>query len=118
MTEQPRPVTSSMLGDAMAHHLWATTRLIDACEALSAEQLAMHAPGTYGTIIATFGHLVGSDRWYLGFFPDFAGGLEELGEAKGATLAELRTEIGRNAHAWHAILSAGLDPDTDVPELT
>jgi uncharacterized damage-inducible protein DinB len=106
------------MGDAMAHHLWATDRLIDACGQLSDEQLSSPAAGIYGSIIDTLGHLVGSDRWYLGFFPDFAGDLPQLGEAEGASLTELRAEMGRNLVAWNAILESGLDPDADVPEIT
>ena len=33
-------MTTSLLGDAFAHHAWATERLIDACAALAPEQLA------------------------------------------------------------------------------
>ena len=52
-------MTSSVLDDAFAHHTWATGRLIEACQALSPEQLDSTVPGTYGSIIATMRHLVG-----------------------------------------------------------
>jgi uncharacterized damage-inducible protein DinB len=118
MTAQHAPVTSSMLGDAIAHHLWATDRLLDACESLSEAQLSSEVAGTYGSIITTFGHMVGTDRWYLGFFPDVARDLEDIGEAEGVPLAQMRVEMHRNADAWRTILLAATDPDADVPELT
>ncbi len=57
-------MSGSMLDDAFAHHIWATERLIDTCEALDPQQLDAGAPGTYGTIHRTLHHLVESDRWY------------------------------------------------------
>jgi len=63
-------MTAALLRDAFAHHLWATGRLIGACTALTPEQLNTPVPGTYGSIVATLGHLVYSDSWYLSFFVD------------------------------------------------
>ncbi|MBA2254531.1 MAG: hypothetical protein H0W07_05410 [Chloroflexi bacterium] len=37
-------MTASLLDDAMAHHSWATERLIDPCKDLTPEQLATPAP--------------------------------------------------------------------------
>ncbi len=62
-------MTASLLGDAFAHHIWASERLIDECAALTPEQLKTPAPGTYGSIIDTLRHLVASGTWYLSFFP-------------------------------------------------
>lgn len=36
---------TTLLDDAMAHHIWATERLIDTCAELSADQLNASAPG-------------------------------------------------------------------------
>ena len=58
-------MAGSPLKDAFAHHVWATTRLIGVCMPLTAEQLQTVAPGTYGPILRTMQHLVGSDSWYL-----------------------------------------------------
>ena len=58
------PMTT-LIDDAFAHHVWATNRLIDACSELTAEQLETSLPGTYGSILDTMRHLVGSDAWYL-----------------------------------------------------
>ena len=58
-------MSSSSLDDAFAHHVWATTRLIDTCLPLTVEQLGTTVPGTYGSIIETMRHLVGGDSDYL-----------------------------------------------------
>jgi uncharacterized damage-inducible protein DinB len=107
-------MTRSLLYDAMAHHIWATERLIDACAGLTPEQLRTPMPGTYGPIIATFGHLVSSDGWYLGFFRDWTNAIDE--ENTDVTLAELRTAITATGAAWMEVLEGELDPDSDMVE--
>jgi uncharacterized damage-inducible protein DinB len=106
-------MTTSLLHDAMAHHIWATERLIDACEALTPDQLRSPAPGIYGPIIATLGHLVGSDGWYLNFFRDWTNLIDEDADV---TLAELRSAITANGAAWMEVLAGELDADADMVE--
>lgn len=106
-------MTTSLLDDAMAHHVWATERLIDECAALTTEQLATPAPGTYGSILDTFRHLVSSDCWYLTFF-----GAEPqlIEEDSTSTLDELRSAITTNGKAWMELLAGGLDGEADIVE--
>jgi uncharacterized damage-inducible protein DinB len=106
-------MTTSLLDDAMAHHIWATERLIDECAALTPEQLATPAPGTYGSIFNTFRHLVSTDCWYLTFF-----GTEPqlIEEDSAATLDELRSAITTNGKAWTELLDGGLDGEADIVE--
>ncbi len=104
---------SSLLGDAFAHHIWATERLLDACAELSPEQLRTAVPGTYGSILATLRHLVGSDCWYLSFFRD---DVSEPAEDSDLTIDELRSIIMSNGKAWMELLDDVLDPDRDVVE--
>ena len=54
-----------MLVEAFRYHKWANLHLLDVCAKLSDRQLQWTAPGTYGTIAATFQHLVGAERRYL-----------------------------------------------------
>ena len=54
-------MTTSILNDAFAHHVWATVQLIETCEGLTDEQLRTPVPGTYGSIIDTLRHLVTAD---------------------------------------------------------
>jgi uncharacterized damage-inducible protein DinB len=106
-------MTTSLLRDAMAHHIWATERLIDACEALTPDQLRSPAPGIYGPIIATLGHLVGSDGWYLNFFRHWTNLIDEDADV---TLAELRSAITANGAAWMEVLAGELHADADMVE--
>ena len=43
-------MTTSLLDDAMAHHIWATQRLIDACTDLTPEQLAIFQRVTWDAV--------------------------------------------------------------------
>jgi len=107
-------MTKSLLHDSMAHHIWATERLIDFCEALTPEQLRAPVPGTYGPIIATFAHMVSSDGWYLNFFRDWTNAIDE--ENTDVTLAELRSAITTNGAAWMELLAGALDGEADMVE--
>ena len=49
----------------MQHDVWATEKLIERCRKLTAEQLELTTPGTYGTIRATLAHIVLADEGYL-----------------------------------------------------
>jgi uncharacterized damage-inducible protein DinB len=106
-------MTGSLLGDAFAHHIWATQRLIDECAALTPEQLAQPAAGTYGSIIDTLRHLVASDCWYLSFF---AQGTASIAEDAETSLAELRVVVTENGAAWTQLLSGAVDADTEMVE--
>ncbi len=106
-------MTASLLDDAFAHHVWATGRLIDECAALTPEQLSTPAPGTYGSILETFRHLVSTDCWYLTFFRDEPQAVEEGVEV---SLDELRSAITSNGTKWKELLARDLDPEEDVVE--
>jgi uncharacterized damage-inducible protein DinB len=105
-------MTSSPLGDAFAHHVWATERLIDACTQLTPEQLRTPVAGTYGSVIETLHHLVESDGGYLAHVR----GQRRTPLAQNAGLAELRSTITRNGRAWSEYLAGSVDPDEDMLE--
>jgi uncharacterized damage-inducible protein DinB len=63
--DPPREWWTPLLRRFLGHHLWATERLLEHCRSLSPQQLALTAPGTYGSIVDTLDHLVSSDRSYL-----------------------------------------------------
>jgi uncharacterized damage-inducible protein DinB len=100
-------MSRSLLGDAFAHHVWATLRLIDTCLSLNPEQLGRGVPGTYGSILETMRHLVGADSSYL-----FAlsGGRTPLIDEDQMDLSELRTAMEGNGAGWSALLARELDP--------
>lgn len=106
-------MTTSLLDDAMAHHIWATETLIDTCRELPLESLTSPAPGTYGSILDTLRHLAASDCFYLTFFRDGPPRIEDGAEAD---LEELRSVITANGRDWRALLVRGLDGEADTAE--
>jgi uncharacterized damage-inducible protein DinB len=107
-------MTRHPLEDAFRHNAWATVRLIDACAALTLEQLATDVPGTYGSIHRTLHHLVDSDTWYLSFFREevIVQMDDELRE-----LPELRAAIEANGVLWLEVLADEPDPDRQIEDL-
>jgi uncharacterized damage-inducible protein DinB len=101
-------MTRSVLADAFAHHVWATTRLIDACLPLSGPKLATAVPGTYGSILDTMRHLVGADAGYLNALTE--GRLPRIDE-DALGLDGLRSEMAAHGPAWAELLAADPDPD-------
>jgi uncharacterized damage-inducible protein DinB len=106
-------MTASLLDDAMAHHLWATDVLIDACAELPPEALSTHAPGTYGSILDTLRHLVASDCFYLTFFRD---GPPRVDEDAQPGLDQLRSVMAANGRDWMELLSTGPSGEADTVE--
>ena len=101
-------MTRSLLADAFDHHVWATLQVLDLLAPLTEDQLATNVPGTYGSILDTARHLVGSDRWYL--FVQSGGDVDQI-EEEGMSIAELRAAMTPNAGHWQAILAQNPDPD-------
>ena len=106
-------MSTSLLDDAMAHHIWATETLIDACRALPPEALAAPAAGAYGSILDTLRHLVASDCFYLTFFREDP---PRVGEDADLGLDELREVISANGRDWMALLSRGPDGEAGTVE--
>lgn len=104
-------MSPTLLVDAFGHHTWATLRLLDACLALSPEQLETTVPGTYGSILDTMRHLVGGDASYL--FVLTGGSRPEI-EEEGMGLAELLEAMVANGAAWASFVERELEPDSVV----
>lgn len=107
-------MASSLLQDAFAHHVWATTQLVDACLPLTPEQLGTVVPGTYGSILETMRHLIGSDSWYLF---DITGDPARRVDEERMDLRELRAVIEADGPAWSTFLAQGPDPDVFLTEV-
>jgi uncharacterized damage-inducible protein DinB len=84
-----------LLIEAFRYNKWANLHLLDVCAKLSEEQLQLTAPGTYGTIAATFLHLLSAEQRYLrrliGANPD----INER-DAKPPSLEKLREHAARS----------------------
>jgi len=100
-----------LLSDAFGHHVWATIRVFDACQALEPAQLDTTVPGTYGSIIDTLRHLVGADCGYLVALTE--GRTPEIDEEH-MDLPALRAQMEANGPEWAAIVAQDIDPDGDV----
>ena len=107
-------MTGSVLYEAFAHHVWATTRLIDTCLTLSPEQLETTVPGTYGSILETMRHLVEGEPSYL---VPLTGDRSLLVDVESMSLPELRAAMESYGAAWSAFLAQDLDPDAMVHEV-
>ena len=99
------------MADAFAHHIWASVRLIDACLALTPEQLQTNVPGTYGSILDTQRHIVGADASYLHVLSGMRTAQIEEDEMD---LAALRATMERHGPEWAAVLDADPDPSAMV----
>ena len=104
-------MTRPLLADAFDHHIWATLRLMDACLPLSDEQLSSGAPGTYGSILETWRHLVGADAGYL--YGITGGRFAAIEEAE-MDLPALRATMEGHRDHWAAVVAESVDPDLDV----
>ena len=99
-------MTTSPLQDAFDHHVWATLRILDACDALSAEQLQSTAPGTYGSILETLRHTVGADTGYLWVLTD---GRRSQVDEDSMDLPAMRAAMGDNGPMWDDLLAQDQD---------
>jgi uncharacterized damage-inducible protein DinB len=121
-THGARPGASRYIGrmggplmeDAFAHHVWATLRLVDTCLALSPQQLETTVPGTYGSILDTLRHCIGSDAWDL-FVA--TGDRASLIDEDDMHLSELRGAMESHGPAWSRLLAQDLDPDAVLDEV-
>lgn len=107
-----RPVTKPILADAFDHHVWATLRVIDACMALTPEQLETTVPGTFGSILATLRHIVGADSWYL--YRTSGGRVDPIEDEDSMDVASLRSAMEGYADAWASVLADDPHPDTVI----
>jgi uncharacterized damage-inducible protein DinB len=92
------------------YHLWATERLLDHCRTLSPEQLALSAPGTYGSIDATLDHMVSSDRSYLS---RLMGG-KRMPALNAGGPGPLLEHLARQSKDWMTYLDSGPDFDAMI----
>lgn len=92
------------------HHKWANLRLIDFCRDLTAEQLELTVPGTFGDTLQTLRHVVANEAHYLTFIAQ-APAVEPYPQRGNFTgWAALRAKAVETADAWLA-LAAKIDDD-------
>lgn len=100
----------AILRRAFGHHAWATETLLAACLQLSPEQLALTAPGTYGSILDTLDHMISSNRSYLSRLQ----GTGRKPPLQAGALQPLQEEFQRTAEGWLGYLDSKPDFDTRI----
>ncbi len=107
-------MSSSLLEAAFAHHVWATSRVIEACLDLSDEDLKTNVPGTRGPMLDTLRHLVLSDAFDLF---TLTGDRTFYIDDEHLSLADARVVMERNGSGWAEYVSRPLDADETVHEV-
>src|SRR5260370_12370110 len=83
-----------LLVEAFRYNKWANLHLLDVCASFTDEQLAMTAPGTYGTIASTFFHMLAAEQRYIKRLGGGEPRINERSEFPG--MAVLRAEAVRS----------------------
>jgi len=110
-TQGGEPVNGALL-ETFRHNSWATRQLLAFCRDLSEEQLAASATGTYGSIRATFNHIVLSDGRYLRRLAgDAPAWVDRPDEAELDELTAWTEEAGQR---WERFLSEPVDAERVV----
>jgi uncharacterized damage-inducible protein DinB len=98
-----------LLLEAFRHNAWATRRLLSFCRDLTADQLDATATGTFGSIVATFNHVIYADANYLPrpkmTRPAWASDEDNVV----SDLAELERRVDETAGLWEKYLANPLD---------
>jgi uncharacterized damage-inducible protein DinB len=58
-------VATDVLRQALRYNRWANLQLLEVCSGLSDEQLQLSSSGTYGSVAATWQHLLAAEQRYL-----------------------------------------------------
>jgi uncharacterized damage-inducible protein DinB len=108
-------MTEDHLRSIVGHHVWATLELLDRCASLTAAELALTMPGTYGSIHATLAHLVAADRRY---WCGITGGERvSWSAADPPPVATLRAEAERQRSGWTDVLDRIDEVDCTMPAI-
>ena len=102
-----------ILVEAFRYNRWANLHLLDVCAGLSDEQLQLTTPGTYGTIAATFMHLVSAEQRYLRRFGVGEPRINERDAFPG--LAVLREHAARSGEQLIEV-AGRINPDDAIEE--
>ena len=98
---------NEILIDCVDHSLWATRTLIDFCRDTPRETLDAKGVGTFGTIVETFNHFIGSEPGYIQRII----GEEKTREPDTADFKELRRRVDAAEAVWRRFLRTNWDPE-------
>jgi uncharacterized damage-inducible protein DinB len=95
------------LVDSVNHNLWATRTLIAFSRAVPRETLDAKGVGTYGTILETFNHVIGSEPGYI---QDIIGEQRTRGPDTD-DFDELLKRVDEAEGLWRRFLATDWDPE-------
>ena len=96
--------------DPLRHNAWATSRLLEFCGSLSAEQLGATSRGTYGSVLATLQHIIGAEGRYRMRLADTAPDWPRQPEDS-EDLDELVRMADDMARFWDELAAGDFDPE-------
>lgn len=100
---------NTILQDIIEHHIWANDILLTFCETLTPEQLALTAPGTFGTVEETIVHVAANEEGYLRELAGVGvGGPMQATIFDGEVpreLAVVRPVLAKTAEAWRRVVT-------------
>jgi uncharacterized damage-inducible protein DinB len=99
---------SDFLVQALRYNRWANLQLLDVCSSFTDEQLELSSTGTYGTIRATWMHILAAEQGYLRRLVGFERAISEKDSFPG--IVALKQHAGRSGDALIAA-AATVDPD-------
>ena len=101
---------NEVLLDPFRHNSWATKQLGAACQSLAEDQLTSPATASYGSILATFNHIILSDASYLrrlgGSAPAWV-----IDRHESSDLAQLMARVEETERNWERLLAEPLDAE-------
>lgn len=102
--------------DPFRHNAWATRELLGVCRSLTDAQLETSVPGTYGSVLATFHHLIGSEAYYLGILSGATPAwYREEDDEPPPSMEWLESRAADMAERWERFLAADpVDPARPV----
>jgi uncharacterized damage-inducible protein DinB len=103
---------SDVLLQSLRYNRWANLKLLDVCSGLSEEQLQLDSPGTYGSIAATWQHLLAAEQRYLRRLAGVEPQVSERDEFPG--IARLKEHAERSGDALIGALGH-FNPDDTSP---
>jgi uncharacterized damage-inducible protein DinB len=103
---------SEALLQTLRYNRWANLQLLDVCARLSAQQLELSSPGTYGSISSTWLHLLAAEQRYLRRLAGFEPALSEKDAFPGIDALKLHA-----ARSGDALINAvgHFDPEGTTP---
>ncbi|HEV2218443.1 MAG TPA: DinB family protein [Candidatus Dormibacteraeota bacterium] len=98
-----------LLLEAFRHNSWATRRLLEFCGTIPQDQLNASAPGTFGSIISTFNHVIYAHAGYLPRARITRPAWAEGDEVDVTDLKELQDRVDETELLWERYLADPLD---------